>query len=241
MLLQLAIDCFTLEEALQIVEETADIINIVEAGTPLILREGISAVQSLRSRFPALRIVADMKIIDGAEYESRLAFDAGADVVTVLGAADNRTVHLAKSTAEEYGREVMVDMIGIGEVAERARELDTLGVELFCVHRTTDQREATDRSETTDRREGVPLGRVPSGIVPLGTTDLETRNSAVLAELEEVKRAVPHARIAIAGGIDLHILQSISGAKPDIAIVGSFITNSENRREAALTIKNSMK
>jgi 3-hexulose-6-phosphate synthase len=207
-LLQLAIDCFTLQEALQIVEETADVIDIVETGTPLILREGIGAVQSLRSRFPSLRIAADMKIIDGADYESRLAFDAGADIVTVLGAAENRTIHLAKRAAEEYGKEVMVDMIGIGGMAERARELDTLGVDFFCVHLVTDL--------------GVP-------------------GSNILHELKAVRGAVPHAQIAIAGGINLHILQSISGAKPDIAIVGSSITKSENRREVALTIKNSMK
>ena len=58
MLLQLAVDCFTLEEAIDIVREVGDLVDIVEAGTPLILREGVRAIQSLRSLSPDLRILA---------------------------------------------------------------------------------------------------------------------------------------------------------------------------------------
>jgi 3-hexulose-6-phosphate synthase len=208
MLLQLAIDCFTLQEALEITGEVADMVDIVEAGTPLILREGIGAVRSLKEEFPSLCILADMKIVDGAEYESRLAFDAGADIVTVLAAAETKTIVIAKRTAEEYGKEVMVDLIGIADAAGRAAEMKILGAQYLCVHRATD-------------------------LEPAGLTAQD--------DLRKVQLAACGTKIAVAGGIDTHALQAMSGDKPDIAIVGSYITMSVNRREAALTIKKSMK
>jgi 3-hexulose-6-phosphate synthase len=138
MLLQLAVDCFTLEEAVGIVREVGDLVDIVEAGTPLILREGVRAIESLRSLSPQLRILADMKIIDGAEYESRLAFEAGADIVTVLAAAEDETIRLVVETASKLGREVMADLIGIKNPGRRAEQIEDLGADYLCVHRATD-------------------------------------------------------------------------------------------------------
>ena len=208
MLLQLAIDCFTLQEALEITGEVADMVDIVEAGTPLILREGIGAVRSLKKEFPSLCILADMKIVDGAEYESKLALDAGADIVTVLAAAETQTIAITNRTAEEYGKKVMVDLIGLGDAAGRAAEMKTLGVHYLCVHRAT---------------------------------DLDPSESGAQDELRKVQQAAGGTKIAVAGGIDIHALQAMTEPRPDIAIVGSYITDSENRREAALTIRNYMR
>ena len=208
MLLQLAIDCFTLEEALAITEEVSDLVDIVEAGTPLILREGILAVRRLKEEFPSLCILADMKIVDGAEYESRLAFDAGADILTVLAAAENQTIAIAARIAEEYEKEVMIDLIGLGDAVGRAAEIENLGAHYICIHRAT---------------------------------DLEPKGSGTQYDLRNVQAVAGRMKIAIAGGIDIHTLQDMADPRPDIAIVGSYITASENRREATLTIKNSMK
>jgi 3-hexulose-6-phosphate synthase len=138
MMLQLAVDCFTMDEAVSIVREAGDLADIVEAGTPLILREGVRVIERLRSISTDLRLLADMKIIDGAEYESMLAFDAGADIVTVLAAAEDETIRLVIETASKLGKEVMADLIGISEVGARAQELENMGVDYVCVHRATD-------------------------------------------------------------------------------------------------------
>ena len=207
MLLQLAIDCFTLEEALAITEEVSDLVDIVEVGTPLILREGVAAVRRVKEWFPSLCILADMKIVDGAEYESRLAFDAGADIVTVLAAAEDQTIAIAGRTSEEYGKELMVDLIGVKDAAARAFEMEQLGAHYLCVHRSTD------------------LGK---------------RESGTVHDLGQFKAVAKNMKIAVAGGIDTEVLQHMAIPKPDIAIVGSYITNSENRREAASTIRRHM-
>jgi 3-hexulose-6-phosphate synthase len=136
--LQLALDCLGFEQAQRILEEVRDVIDIVEIGTPFIIKEGIQAVRKTRSAFPSLKICADLKIVDGAEYESQLAFDAGADIVTVLGVSDDRTIRAACRKAEECGKSVMVDMLTIQDTARRARAIELQGAGYICVHTASD-------------------------------------------------------------------------------------------------------
>ncbi len=85
MMLQLALDTVGLKDAKHLLHEVRDVVDIVEIGTPLIIKEGVGAVRKIKNIFPFLKILADLKIADGGYYESQLAFEAGADIVTVLG------------------------------------------------------------------------------------------------------------------------------------------------------------
>ena len=91
--LQVALDFENLSRALlaarEAVEGGAD---WVEAGTPLIKSEGLDAVRELKKAFPDHLIVADLKVMDTGAFEVEIAAKAGADVVTVLGAADDDTI-----------------------------------------------------------------------------------------------------------------------------------------------------
>jgi len=138
MLLQLALDSISFRDAESLLYTVKDVIDIAEVGTPFIIREGIGAVAKLKDTFPDLTFLADVKIVDGAEYESQIAFEAGADIVTVLGVSDIITIKTAVDKAEKYGRSIMVDMINVDRVIERAPELDTLGVAYLCLHTAFD-------------------------------------------------------------------------------------------------------
>ena len=85
MKLQLALDDIPLAAVLALVEHVRAYIDIIEVGTPFLYAEGLAAVRELRRRFPEKEILADMKIMDAGEYETRQALAAGADYVTVLG------------------------------------------------------------------------------------------------------------------------------------------------------------
>ena len=50
----------------------------LEAGTPLILAEGLHGVEALRERFPDHPIVADLKTMDGGYLEAEMMAKAGA-------------------------------------------------------------------------------------------------------------------------------------------------------------------
>ncbi len=147
MLLQLALDSISFRDAENLLKKVKGVIDIAEVGTPFIIREGIGAVAKLKDIFPDLTFLADVKIVDGAEYESQIAFEAGADIVTVLGVSDIITIKTAVDKAEKYGGSIMVDMINVARVIERATEIDTLGVEYLCLHTAFDVKS----------REGPPL------------------------------------------------------------------------------------
>ena len=92
-IVQISLDLTTLDEAL----ETAAIaveagVDWLEAGTPLILAQGLRAVEALRTRFPDHPIVADLKTMDGGYLEAEMMAKAGASCVVVMGRAHEATI-----------------------------------------------------------------------------------------------------------------------------------------------------
>jgi len=133
--LQVALDFENLSRALAAAREAVEGgAEWVEAGTPLIKSEGLDAVRELKKAFPDRRIVADMKVMDTGAFEVELAAKAGADLVTVLGAADDGTIAEAVRGGELYGAEVVVDLLGVADPVARARRVAELGAAAVCWH-----------------------------------------------------------------------------------------------------------
>lgn len=64
-LVQLALDFPTLDQALRMAEIGARVgVDILEAGTPLIVAEGARAILGLAEAFPSFPILADYKTMD---------------------------------------------------------------------------------------------------------------------------------------------------------------------------------
>ncbi|MHB1335957.1 MAG: orotidine 5'-phosphate decarboxylase / HUMPS family protein, partial [Candidatus Humimicrobiaceae bacterium] len=133
-MLQLALDIIDLNKAKIVLHEVADYIDIVEIGTPFIIRYGIKVVEEIKSIFPYLPLLADLKIADAGEYESQMAFKSGADIVTVLAAAADSTIRAAIKQAVKSNKSVMIDMIGINDIEKRTSEIDKMGVNYICAH-----------------------------------------------------------------------------------------------------------
>ncbi|MGK9250633.1 3-hexulose-6-phosphate synthase [Paenibacillus humicus] len=132
--LQLALDLVDIPEAIKVVAEVADSIDIVEIGTPIVINEGLHAVKAMKEAFPQLRVLADLKVMDAGGYEVMKASEAGADIVTILGVSDDATIRGAVEEGRKQGRQIMVDMINVTNLEERAREVDAMGVDYICVH-----------------------------------------------------------------------------------------------------------
>jgi 3-hexulose-6-phosphate synthase len=142
MKLQIAMDMGNAETALRMVKEIHDVIDIVEIGTPMIVREGMLAVRLIKASYPNVVVLADTKIIDGGAIESEDAFNAGADLVTVLAVANDATIQAVVNTARKQGKQAVADMICVSDVEKRAIELDNIGLDYFCVHTSVDVRNA---------------------------------------------------------------------------------------------------
>ena len=72
--------------------------------------------------------------MDAGGYEVMKASEAGADIITVLGATDDATIIGAVEEAKKHGTKILVDMINVKELKKRTYEIDALGVDYICVH-----------------------------------------------------------------------------------------------------------
>ena len=121
MKLQIALDEVTIEQGLLLCEQVREQIDIIEIGTPVLVREGLHAVRAFREHFPEKEILADAKIMDAGEWEAKMCFEAGADYVTVLAVTDLLTIKECVKTAKEFGKQI-VDAFAGFEADQSIRE-----------------------------------------------------------------------------------------------------------------------
>lgn len=134
MKLQLALDLVNIPQAIELIKEVQEHVDVVEIGTPVVINEGLRAVKEVKDAFPNLTVLADLKIMDAAGYEVSQAAASGADIVTILGAAEDASIKGAVEEAKKQGKQILVDMIAVKDKQARARELDEMGVDYICVH-----------------------------------------------------------------------------------------------------------
>ncbi|BCW20683.1 hypothetical protein NtRootA9_33910 [Arthrobacter sp. NtRootA9] len=139
MKLQVAIDLLAVEDALELAGKVAEYVDIIELGTPLIKATGLSAVTAIKEAHPDKTVFADMKTMDAGELEADIAFKAGADLVSVLGSADNSTIAGAVKAATAHNKGIVVDLIGVQDKAARAREVRALGATFVEFHAGLDE------------------------------------------------------------------------------------------------------
>jgi len=138
--LQIALDLMHLKRSVEIAHESVDGgADWIEVGTPLIKSEGAESIRTLRKEFPGRKIVADTKTMDVGSFEVEIAAKAGADIITVMGLADDSTISEAVMAARKYGAEIMIDLLNVPDRERRAKEVENLGVSYICMHMGIDQ------------------------------------------------------------------------------------------------------
>ena len=103
-IVQISLDLTDIDEAL----DTAAIairagVDWLEAGTPLILAEGLHGVRALRKSFPGVPIVADLKTMDGGYLEAEMMTKAGATHVVVMARAHEETIKCVVKAGADFG------------------------------------------------------------------------------------------------------------------------------------------
>ena len=122
----------------------------------MILREGMLPVRLIKQKFPDVTVLADCKIVDGGDIESQDAFEAGADIVTVLAVSNDTTIQAVINKAKQYGKKVMADMICMEDVKGRSVDLDRMGVDYICIHTAVDVQSA-EKTPFNELAEVMPL------------------------------------------------------------------------------------
>lgn len=204
--LQLALDRLTKEQCMHILQETKDDIDWIEIGTGVIKEYGMDIVRKIKAAYPNKIIVADMKTCDAGKHEAYQAFAAGADITTVMAFSANKTIVDTIEVANQFGKKIMIDLLGITE-PKRIAELTELGVNLVSLHFGKDM-----------QQEG----------------ELQT-------DLFQLTKDYSQLEVAVAGGINLKSLPDLLIHNPDTIIVGSAITQAENKADIARLMKGMMK
>lgn len=108
-------------------------VDWLEAGTPLIIAEGMNGVRALRQAFPKTPIVADLKTMDGGWLEAEMMAKAGATHVVVMGQAHRETVELVVKAGADFGIGVMGDNMVMPDPVDGAKALEDAGCD-FVIH-----------------------------------------------------------------------------------------------------------
>ncbi|MEM4717618.1 MAG: orotidine 5'-phosphate decarboxylase / HUMPS family protein [Desulfurococcaceae archaeon] len=211
--LQIALDLDELIRAVDIASKIASITKCehiwIEAGTPLIKAWGKIAVKSLKELIKCF-LVADTKVMDVPRVEGKIVFDAGADVFTVLGVADEDTLKEASEVRDEYGKLLAIDLIGVKEPYKRAVEVARYEPDLIIFH------------------IGISMQKAR------GVTAEYLVNEAIKAKNDL------GIRVSIAGGLKPGVIKNIVDKGVDVVIVGSAITSSPNPEKVTVEILKEM-
>ncbi len=212
MKLQLALDFDALERATEFLSIVGEYVDIIEIGTPLLASEGMHAVQKIKQMYPKKEILCDAKIMDGGETISEMAFQAGADIVTVLGITNNATIQGAVQTAGKYGKMVCADTLGIraSELPRRTKELESMGVQMVAVHTAHDLQDCI----------AAPIEAL----------------KVIQQNLHSEK-----CQSVISGGVKIEDMDQIRVLQPDVVIVGGGLIDADDPVATAKAFAKAMK
>ena len=208
--LQIALDTFDLPSALGPLQKAAPHVDVIECGTILVLCEGYHAVRAIRALFPDKQILADVRIAEAGSKIARLAFEAGADLVSCVAGASMATIEQVCKVAAELGGEVQVELADEWYDADRARAWRAAGVQHVIVKRSRDREAAGDLSWKPD-----DLARIDE-LASLGFT------------------------VTITGGISPKDLPTFAGHPVGIVIAGRSIVEADDPAAAARELKDTI-
>jgi 3-hexulose-6-phosphate synthase/6-phospho-3-hexuloisomerase len=170
---QISLDLTTIAEALELARGARRAgVDWLEAGTPLILGEGLHAVRALREEFPGVPIVADLKTMDGAGLEAEMMLGAGATHVVVMSRAHWASVKEMVKVAHEMGAKVMADVLAAEDKAADARAMQDLGADWIIVHTGYDERRHVSGASPLDDLDAV-LAAVDLPVQAVGGLSIE--------------------------------------------------------------------
>ena len=124
---------------------------IIEVGYPLIKEYGIESIRKVKSWWESKAkrkgyIVADLKCMDRAYTEIKLAYSAGASAVTCLGLAPIETINHFIERCNEFELDSILDMINVEYPFEILSKLKKLP-KIIMLHKGVDENELNSERE----------------------------------------------------------------------------------------------
>ncbi|MDP7975664.1 MAG: orotidine 5'-phosphate decarboxylase / HUMPS family protein [Thermoprotei archaeon] len=211
--LQVALDLVSADRALEIASQASEAgAQWLEAGSPLIMSEGVGVVRRLKTSFPDKVVVADLKLLEQGYVLAEMASANGADVITVSALSSRRNVSEAIEGAKKNGAKVMIDLLWVrrSEELDRAKTAVQLGADYVCFHMGSDD-------------------------IPFAPDSLAGRQKDIESAISAI--SVP---VAVAGRLNDSSAAEMAKAGAKIIAVGAYITGSANVRQATTQLLKSI-
>lgn len=201
--LQLALDLNNLNEALSIAEQAIDKVDIIEIGTVLAIESGLDSVRKMREKLPQAKILADIRIIKAGGKLANMAYEAGADIVTIISDSTEETFEAVVEEKEKAdNREVLIE-INEGYTDKQLQKWkNKYDLNHLIFHRGS---EIINSSEPWNKKDFDEIKR--------------------LAEMG--------FKCYVTGGIGIEEISSFKNVPVECFIVGRTITGAENPEEVA--------
>ncbi|MGB9623210.1 MAG: bifunctional 5,6,7,8-tetrahydromethanopterin hydro-lyase/3-hexulose-6-phosphate synthase, partial [Candidatus Bathyarchaeia archaeon] len=136
--LQIALDNPDIEMVKKVVSQIPKNDSIIlEAGTPLIKRYGVSIIGEIRKILKDAFIVADLKTMDVGKVEVDIAFEETANAVCAAGVASIETLNEFIYEARRLGVYSYVDLMEVSDPLSKLKSLDRLP-DVVILHRAID-------------------------------------------------------------------------------------------------------
>ncbi|MDA1275223.1 MAG: orotidine 5'-phosphate decarboxylase [Verrucomicrobia bacterium] len=208
-IVQISLDLVSIPDALDTAAKALRAgVDWLEAGTPLIIAEGMNGVRELRRAFPKTPIVADLKTMDGGYLEAELMAKAGATHVVVMGQAHRETVELTVKAGAAFGIQVMGDNLGMPDPVEGARILEDAGCDCIIHHIGYDFRNVRrDRGLPVE----TPLDRLRDVVAAVRVPVQAVGGLTIEQAIETPKYGAPLVVIGAPLAIDAGSFQAAAG------------------------------
>lgn len=138
MKLQISFDLTDLDKAIAIATQVAPYVSILEVGSLLLYKYGITAVEQFSKAFPDKTILVDSKILDRASEAVTLLAHAGADWITVMSGTSSQVIHAACTTAHDLNCKIMLDLLDASSLGQSALEAKSFGADALLFHKPHD-------------------------------------------------------------------------------------------------------
>lgn len=210
--LQVAFDDVAPSALGQAVEEAiAGGADVIEIGTPMLKRYGVTLLKKAREHLPArIPLYADVKMLDFASLELTPALRVGATEVTALVYASDESLTDALRLTTAFDAHLSVSTMNypVTMLATRLSEIQALGINRFIAHGAG--------------------------------TDLQAASRQALERAREIRALAGTASLLIGGGFRANNMHEIAPMLPATIIVGRSATTGPSVETAVAAMRGAL-
>jgi|BEDMetMinimDraft_2_1075160.scaffolds.fasta_scaffold00697_2 3-hexulose-6-phosphate synthase and related proteins len=108
--------------------------NIIEISNKITKKFGYTIARDLKLRLPRTKIYFDLRVIEDPEFDFELAYECGADIISVLAVAPYETITTSLNLSKKYGIDVALDFLGINDPINKVLEILQAGIYYYRIN-----------------------------------------------------------------------------------------------------------